>query len=110
MVRTESLRAGVIAQSLASDPAVSAQGFYDLIVTDLRPDLANIRVPLTVLYVHPGGRAADARADRRLITALPMPARRRRCCGGSPIPTISSCSTSRRSSSAELQGLPARLG
>ena len=40
---------GVVEQSLASDPAVSAQGFYDLIVTDLRPDLANIRVPLTVL-------------------------------------------------------------
>ncbi len=55
MVRTESLRAGVVEQSLASDPAVSAQGFYDLIVTDLRPDLARINVPLTVLWVHPPG-------------------------------------------------------
>jgi len=53
MVRTEGLRPGVVAQSLASDPAVAAQGFYDLIVTDLRPDLANIRVPLTVLWVRP---------------------------------------------------------
>jgi len=55
MVRTESERPGVLEASLASDPAVSAQGFYDLIVTDLRPDLANIAVPLTVLYVQPGG-------------------------------------------------------
>ena len=55
MVKTESLRAGVAAQSLASDPGVSAQGYYDLIVTDLRPDLARIDVPLTVLWVYPPG-------------------------------------------------------
>jgi pimeloyl-ACP methyl ester carboxylesterase len=55
MVRTESLRAGVVEQSLASEPAVAAQGFYDLIVTDIRPDLANLRVPLTVLWVYPPG-------------------------------------------------------
>jgi len=55
MVKTEGLRPGVVAQSLASDRAASAQGFYDLIVTDLRPDLARIDVPLTVLWVHPPG-------------------------------------------------------
>jgi pimeloyl-ACP methyl ester carboxylesterase len=55
MVKTESLRPEIVAQSLASDPAVSAQGFYDVIVSDLRPDLANIHVPLTVLYVLPAG-------------------------------------------------------
>ncbi|MEA3044102.1 MAG: hypothetical protein QOH47_1940 [Sphingomonadales bacterium] len=55
MVRTESLRPTVVAQSLASDPAVSGQGFYDLVVTDLRPEVVNIHVPLTVLYVQPAG-------------------------------------------------------
>jgi pimeloyl-ACP methyl ester carboxylesterase len=55
MVKTESLRPTVVAQSLASDPGVSAQGFYDVIVSDLRPDVANIHVPLTVLYVLPAG-------------------------------------------------------
>ena len=55
MVRTESLRPRVIEQSLASEPAVSSQAFYDLVVADLRPDLANIRVPLTVLWVVPHG-------------------------------------------------------
>ena len=53
MVRTESLRPGVLDQSLASDAAVSAQGFYDLIVTDLRPEQRNISAPMTVLWVHP---------------------------------------------------------
>jgi pimeloyl-ACP methyl ester carboxylesterase len=55
MVRTEAARPVVVAQSLASDPAVSAQGMYDIVVSDLRPDLANIHVPLTVLYVLPAG-------------------------------------------------------
>lgn len=60
MVRTESLRQGVIDQSLASDPAVSGQAFYDVIVTDLRPELGNIAVPLTVLWVHPPGAPFNA--------------------------------------------------
>lgn len=55
MVKTESMRPVTAAQSLASDPGVSAQGFYDVVVSDLRPDLANIHVPLTVLYVLPAG-------------------------------------------------------
>jgi pimeloyl-ACP methyl ester carboxylesterase len=55
MVRTETLRPEVVAQSLASDPAVSGQGMYDIIVSDLRPDVANIHVPLTVHYVLPAG-------------------------------------------------------
>jgi len=55
MVKTEGLRPVIVQQSLDSDPAVSGQGFYDLIVTDLRPDLARISVPLTVLWVYPPG-------------------------------------------------------
>ena len=55
MVRTEALRAGVVEHSLASDPAASGQAMYDLITTDLRPDVAKIKVPLTVLFVTPAG-------------------------------------------------------
>ena len=55
MVRTEALRPAIVEQGLTSDPVVSGQGFYDLVVTDLRPDVANIHVPLTVLYVLPAG-------------------------------------------------------
>jgi pimeloyl-ACP methyl ester carboxylesterase len=53
MVRTQSARPAVVEQSLASDPAVSGQAMYDLIVTDLRPDLAKIKVPMTVLWALP---------------------------------------------------------
>lgn len=51
MVREEGLRARPVAHSLASDRAVSAQAMYELIVTDLRPELPAIQGPLTVLWV-----------------------------------------------------------
>jgi pimeloyl-ACP methyl ester carboxylesterase len=55
MVRTEAMRPVALQQSLASDPAVSGQAMSELIVTDLRPELARIKVPLTVLWVVPTG-------------------------------------------------------
>ncbi|MGQ0589044.1 MAG: alpha/beta fold hydrolase [Sphingosinicella sp.] len=55
MVRTEALRPRVIEQSLASHSPTSAQGFYDLVTTDLRPEVARITVPFTVLWVQPPG-------------------------------------------------------
>lgn len=36
-----------------SDRRTVANAFHELIVTDLRPELARIAVPVTVLYVHP---------------------------------------------------------
>lgn len=53
MVKTESLRPVAVRQSLASNPAVSGEAMSELIVTDLRPELARIKVPLTVLWVVP---------------------------------------------------------
>jgi pimeloyl-ACP methyl ester carboxylesterase len=53
MVRTEPMRAAAVEHSMTSDPAVVAQAMYDLILADLRPEVASIRVPLTVLYVRP---------------------------------------------------------
>jgi pimeloyl-ACP methyl ester carboxylesterase len=55
MVRTEALRPQVVEQSLASDPTASGQAMYELITSDLRPDVARIKVPLTVLFVTPAG-------------------------------------------------------
>jgi pimeloyl-ACP methyl ester carboxylesterase len=55
MVRTEAERPAIVGHSLASDPAASAQAMYELITTDLRPDVARIKVPLTVLFVTPAG-------------------------------------------------------
>jgi len=51
MARTESLRPRAFQHSLDSDPSASAQAMYDLITTDLRPELAKIKVPLKVLWV-----------------------------------------------------------
>lgn len=53
MVKTEELRAGPIDDSLASDPDVSGQAMYELMTTDLRPELADIAVPLSVLWAMP---------------------------------------------------------
>lgn len=65
MVRTEALRPAIVEHSLASDPAASGQAMYDLITTDLRPDVARIKVPLTVLYVTPAGApVSDAQMDQ----------------------------------------------
>lgn len=53
MVRTESARPELERQSRESNNITVANAFYELIVTDLRPELPNIRAPLTVLYVIP---------------------------------------------------------
>jgi len=55
MVRTEAQRPIAVEDSMTSDPAVSGQAMYDLVTTDLRPELANIRVPITVLWVRTEG-------------------------------------------------------
>jgi len=55
MVKTEAMRPAAVAQSLASDPAVSGEAMSELVTTDLRPELARIKVPMTVLWVVPAG-------------------------------------------------------
>jgi pimeloyl-ACP methyl ester carboxylesterase len=52
MIKNESLRTSVIEHGLASDRSVSARAFAELIVLDLRDDLARFKGPVTVLYVH----------------------------------------------------------
>ena len=51
MIDTESLRAGPIRDMETSDQKVAAAAFRELIVTDLRPELARVTAPTTVLYV-----------------------------------------------------------
>jgi pimeloyl-ACP methyl ester carboxylesterase len=65
MVRTEALRPQIVEHSLASDPAASGQAMYDLVTSDLRPDVARIKVPLTVLFVTPhGAPVTDAQMEQ----------------------------------------------
>lgn len=53
MVRTEAARPEIIEHARTSDIGVTANAFHELITTDLRPELTNIRAPITVLYVIP---------------------------------------------------------
>jgi pimeloyl-ACP methyl ester carboxylesterase len=55
MMKTESQRAFAIRDGIDSDPATGARAMHELITTDLRPELSKIKVPMTVLYVKPGG-------------------------------------------------------
>jgi pimeloyl-ACP methyl ester carboxylesterase len=53
MVNTESEKQPQINAALASDQAVSTQGFVDVLRTNLLEDVGRIRAPLVVLYVQP---------------------------------------------------------
>lgn len=65
MVRTEARRPEAVKTSLDSDTNVTSRAFAELIVTDLRPELKAIKVPVTVLYVRaPNAPVTDAQMDR----------------------------------------------
>jgi pimeloyl-ACP methyl ester carboxylesterase len=51
MVNTAEARAAILADTAASDRRVSTSAYRELIVTDLRPELARISAPTEVLYV-----------------------------------------------------------
>jgi len=53
MTNTESARPTLLQHARDSNRATIANAFHELIVTDLRPELSNIRAPITVLYVIP---------------------------------------------------------
>lgn len=64
MVRTESARAPILADSRNSDRAATANSYYELVTTDLTPELSRIAVPVRVLYVTPtGAPLTDAQID-----------------------------------------------
>ena len=64
MIKTESEREGPIEDGIASDPNTVANAFSELLVTDLRGELANIKVPVEILYVTPQGAPfTDAQMD-----------------------------------------------
>ena len=51
MIKTESLRAGPLEDAANSDRATSQHAYRELLLTDLRPELSRITVPVEVLYV-----------------------------------------------------------
>lgn len=51
MVRTESLREGPLRDAATSDQRTAGNAMHELIITDLRPELAAITAPTEVVYV-----------------------------------------------------------
>lgn len=72
MVNTESERQAQIDASLASDQAVSAQGFADLLSTSLLEDVGRIRAPMVVLYVQPAGAEQMGMTPERIDQAYTL--------------------------------------
>ena len=52
LVKTASARPPIVDAALASDRRVLAQATYEIMTTDLRPELSRIRAPLTVVYAY----------------------------------------------------------
>lgn len=50
LVKTAEARPAIVAAALASDRDVLARATYEIMITDLRPELPKIVAPLTVLY------------------------------------------------------------
>jgi pimeloyl-ACP methyl ester carboxylesterase len=52
LIKSDADRPWLVAMAGASDPATVGQVFYEVTTTDLRSDLAKLKVPATVLYAH----------------------------------------------------------
>lgn len=55
MINNAAMRPPAVEDGLKSDPDVSARAYHELLTTDLTPELKNIAVPTSVLYVVPNG-------------------------------------------------------
>lgn len=62
-------RALVAGWAEAADPRVTAEAFYEDMTTDLRPDMATIRAPITLVYPWNDAGAAKPMADALYRTA-----------------------------------------
>lgn len=70
MIQTERLRPRAIEQGLASDRGVAARVMRDMVLQDLRADLARVAIPIRVLYVQGPHLPLDAaQADAVFRTA-----------------------------------------
>jgi pimeloyl-ACP methyl ester carboxylesterase len=64
MIKTGNRRAEAVGHSMASDAGMSGRAMHELFITDLRPELRNIKVPVTVLYVRsPAAPITDEQMD-----------------------------------------------
>lgn len=52
LAKTEAVRPSLVAAGISSDRKTLADAMYELMVTDLRPELGRIRVPVQVVYAY----------------------------------------------------------
>ncbi|WP_340051743.1 alpha/beta hydrolase [Pseudomonas proteolytica] len=52
LAKTEAARPGLVAAGINSDRKTMADAMYELMVTDLRPELGRIKVPVEVVYAY----------------------------------------------------------
>lgn len=52
LAKTEAVRPGLVAAGMNSDRKTMADAMYELMVTDLRPELERIKVPVEVVYAY----------------------------------------------------------
>jgi pimeloyl-ACP methyl ester carboxylesterase len=55
MINNAAMRPGAVQDAVTSDPDMSVRAYREIVITDLRPELARIAVPAKVLYVLPKG-------------------------------------------------------
>ena len=67
MTRVDSLKPKLLAGVSGSDRRTTANAMHELLVTDLRPELSRITVPMTVLYVIPNPPPMPAEQFERAI-------------------------------------------
>jgi len=78
LVKTADARPAIVAAAQQSDRSVLARATYEIMTTDLRPELSRIRAPLTVLYAYDkvyGFTPAQVDANFRTVYAQAKTAR-----------------------------------
>ncbi|MBX3430596.1 MAG: alpha/beta hydrolase [Hyphomonadaceae bacterium] len=63
MMKSEAHRAEVVGWSVASDRATFAQAAYEVMTTDMRPEVAGIQTPITVVYAYDDTMGPEAIID-----------------------------------------------
>jgi pimeloyl-ACP methyl ester carboxylesterase len=63
MIRTESMRPLALEDAVTTDPDVAGRAYEELIMTDLRPELANIEAKSLILYAITGVQSSDLQIE-----------------------------------------------
>lgn len=63
LVKTESRRAEVVGWTLTSDRASFAEAMYEVMTTDMRPELASVTTPMTIVYAYDAAMGPETMVD-----------------------------------------------